>query len=260
MQRRMLLNLCLILTVLSVLTACRGGAALVASGPDDHIPVRGNTPLVYKGELSAQGPLSADWFRVDVNGRAIYVYGEAVKPSVQSVFLLEHTELRPGEVILDLGTGSGIQSLFAAWSGRAGRIVATDIGEDAIKSVRFNVQHYGLGELIEVREGDLFAPLNKGERFSLIINNIDYPASPEEDDHPLWKVHERFFAEVGARMMPGGRIIYQSGHFENIDRIRHMAETNGLVILDMIMQRNMFFEKDLIIYLIEKNPYPQRIK
>lgn len=257
MQSRIVLNISLLL--LSVLLLGLGGcsSALQVSGDEEPltIPVRGDIPLVYMGPLTEAGPLSPDWYRVDVDGRALYVFGEAVRPSIQSVFLLENTSLRDGETMLDIGTGSGIQALFAAWSGRARQIVATDIGKDAIKSARFNVEHYKLQDLIEVREGDLFEPLRRWEKFSLIINNINYPDPGDPPDHPLWEVHERFFAGVDRHLAPGGRIIYQSGHLDNIERIVEMARRNNFLVTELRMQRNISYEKDLIIYIIERDPF-----
>lgn len=218
-------------------------------------------PLLTNGSVKVvyHGPLKKDekWYLSTVNGRKFYTYGEAVVPTIQSAYLLENTEIRPGEIVLDLGCGTGIQALFAAWSGKAKKIVATDIGEDAITSTRHNVALYDLQNEIDVRKGDLFGPIGKGEKFSLIINNINYPEEPGDDDHPLWEVHERFFAEVKNYLQPNGRIIYQTGHIHTYDRIREMVEKNGLVINEMKMRFNPYFDRNLTVYFVSVNTFPK---
>ncbi len=245
----------LILALLPVLlySACVGMPAPATRGQPERILTDNDVKIVYVGEV-IDNPL---YYRVDVNDKPMFIFGETVMPSIQSAFLLEHLQFRKGDTVLDLGTGSGIQSLFAAWSGLPDKIVATDLGPDAVRSANYNVQYYKLQDKIEVRQGDLFAPLQKGETFSLIINSIDYPEDPKAVDHPMWPVHERFFAEVKNYLSPKGRIIYQSGHMENIERIRAMVAKNGLVIMEMHMRRNPFLDKNLVTYRIEPAVYPR---
>lgn len=246
-------RLILILLTLMLYSACSSMVVPATRGEPEQILTDNDVKIVYAGEVVG----NPQYFRVDVNNKPVFVYGETVKPSIQSAFLLEHLQFREGDTVLDLGTGSGIQSLFAAWSGRVQKIVATDLGPEAVRSARYNVAYYQLQDQIEVRQGDLFAPLQKGETFSLIINSIDYPEDPAAVDHPMWQVHERFFAEVKNYLAPKGRIIYQSGHMENIERIRAMAQKNGLEIMEIHMRRNPFFDKNLITYRIEASLFPR---
>lgn len=232
---------------------CATPAGPATTGDAEHIASDGILPLVYRGPLRDDPTV----FRVDVAEKPLFVLGDAVRPSVHSVYLLEHLRFEPGDTVLDLGTGCGIQSLFAAWSGKAQKIVATDLGEDAVRSARYNVQYHHLAEQIDVRQGDLFAPLRQGETFSLIINSIDFPEDPKAVDHPLWRVHERFFAQVGQFLQPKGRIVYQGGHVENIARLWELARANGLVISDIHMHYNPFIDKVLINYLIEHDSLPR---
>lgn len=247
----------LIITLL--LVACQS----LPQKEDEVSPHTGYIPQIIvdnkKVKVIYHGPIKEDekWYLSEVNGKLMYTYGEAVVPTIQSAYLLEYLEFRPGDIVLDLGTGTGIQALFAAWSGKTQKIVATDIGPDAITSTRRNVKDYGLEKTIDIRQGDLFAPLGKGEKFSLIINNINYPEEKGDDNNPLWEVHERFFKEVKKYLLPHGRILYQTGHIHTFERIRGMVEKNGLVINEMKMRRNASYDKNLTVYFVGVNPFPK---
>jgi SAM-dependent methyltransferase len=214
------------------------------SGEAHQLPYGGPIRSMYWGALKSD----PNWFVVEVQSKLFYVFGEAVRPSVQSAYLLENTVINPGEDVWDLGTGSGVQAIFAANNAR--RIVATDIGGDAIKSAQYNVKLHRLEDKIDVRLGDLFAPLKDDEQFDVIINNIDYPEN--DPDHPLWAVHRRFFEGVSRHLKLGGRILYQSGSIDNMPRIRKLIWDNGYYIVEAHLRHMVVQDKDIVFYLIQR--------
>ena len=76
---------------------------------------------------------------------------------------------------LDVGTGSGIQALWAAR--HCDQVVAVDINPRALNLAAFNALLNGIGN-IEFRQGSLFEPV-AGERFDLIVSNAPYVVSPD---------------------------------------------------------------------------------
>lgn len=111
----------------------------------------------------------------------------------------------PGGAVLDLGTGSGVGAVVAAR--RAGRVVAVDINPAAVGCARVNVAANGIEERVEVRQGDLFAPV-AGERFDLVLFNPPfYRGTPRDDADRAWRsedVAERFAAGLASHLTPGG--------------------------------------------------------
>ena len=176
-----------------------------------------------------------------VKGKVFYTSGSTTTPSLQSVYLLEHTLIHEGDEVLDLGTGSGIQAIFAA--SKAAKVIATDIDAHAVEDANKNIARFHLQDKIETRVGDLFGPVKPNEKFDVIICNIDYPY--DQKSQGLWQVHERFFREVSQYLKPNGRIYYQSGWVMNVAKIRHLASTNKLAVYTM----NMF-------YAIKQNRQP----
>ncbi len=231
--------------IAALLTACGSQPRLPElAGEAYQLPYGGPIRSMYWGALKSD----PNWFVVEMQSKLFYVYGQAVKPSVQSAYLLENTIINPGEDVWDLGTGTGIQAIFAA--SKARHIVATDIGPDAIKSAEFNVKLHGLQDKIDVRMGDLFAPLKDGEQFDVVINNIEYPENNE--DSPLWSVHQRFFEGVGKVLKLGGRILYQSGSIDNMPRIRKLVYDNGYYIVEAHLRHMVVQDKDIVFYLIQR--------
>ena len=94
---------------------------------------------------------------------------------------LNSTLIPKGCSVLDMGTGSGIGAIVAAqW---ADRVVAVDINPSATECALTNVCLHGLSHQIDIRTGNLFAPV-AGERFDVVLFNPPYfhgtPATPLE--------------------------------------------------------------------------------
>ena len=66
---------------------------------------------------------------------------------------VRHARLRPGEVVLDIGCGAGIDTLLAAQAvGPRGRVIGLDLTPAMIERTRRHAVEAGLGN-VEVREG-----------------------------------------------------------------------------------------------------------
>lgn len=185
--------------------------------------------------------------RVLVEDKEFLIEPGIKPPSVNSVFLLEHSEVREGEDVLDMGTGSGLHAVFAAE--KAHRVVATDIDPHAVDVARKNATKNGVVDKIDFRVGDLFAPIREGEKFDVFFWNILYPFSDADQDR--WKLHERFFADVRQYMKPNARIYYQLGFLRNIPYVVDMLDRNGLSIERMEMVNARHVGREPIMMMIQ---------
>jgi release factor glutamine methyltransferase len=106
----------------------------------------------------------------------------ALIPRPETEGLVELILGRPetGGVAADIGTGSGCIALALAVEGRFDRVIAVERSPAAADLARENVARIRPRTPVEIREGNLFAPLgDKGERYRVIVSNPPY-LTPDE--------------------------------------------------------------------------------
>lgn len=105
--------------------------------------------------------------------------------------------IEEGEVVLDLGSGAGIDLLLAAKKvGPTGSVIGIDMTDEMLERARRNIGEAGVDN-VEVRKGiieDL--PVEDGS-VDWVISNCVINLSPEK---------ERVFAEISRVLKPGGRL------------------------------------------------------
>jgi 16S rRNA G1207 methylase RsmC len=121
---------------------------------------------------------------------------------------------RPGIEFLEIGPGTGAIALQAALAG-ARRVVAIDINPAAVANTQANIDKHGVGDRMEVREGDIFGPLRPDERFDLIFWNVPFGyVEPGFEPTPLqrstldpgYEATRRYIHQGRKYLKPGGRL------------------------------------------------------
>ncbi len=227
--------------MLLTLTSC-----IKSTGYKNVVEHPGKLELIYYG-YQLNNPSQ---YKVVANGKEFFITKTTVVPSIQSIFLLENISINKGDAVLDIGTGAGIQAIFAAE--KASKVVATDLNQDAVDDTLYNAKFHGLEHMIHALPGDLFGPVKDDEKFDAIIFNIDYPYN--EANQSLWEVHERFFANVRKYMKPGATIFYQAGWLWNIPKIVDMIESNDFIIHRMNMVYAFKMNRQPIVFTIKEHP------
>ena len=153
-------------------------------------------------------------------------YGEG------SQLLADTMDARPSDVVWDVGTGSGVLAIMAAR--RGARVVATDVSSDAVECARYNVRRHHYESKVEIRKGNLFAPLRPEERFDLILFNPPFmngtPMSPLERAiyDPGYATLKAFFSGVKPRLTVKGRVLFAFSNVGDLDGFYDLALTNHL--------------------------------
>jgi SAM-dependent methyltransferase len=108
-----------------------------------------------------------------------------------------HAELGPGETVLDLGSGGGIDTILAAHEvGPAGRAIGIDLLDEMLQRATANAREAGVEEWTEFRRGEMEdIPLEDGS-VDVVISNGVINLSPRKS---------RVLAEVMRVLKPGGR-------------------------------------------------------
>lgn len=211
----------------------------------------GKYDLIRMGHKEING----EKFRVTrVNHKTFLSYPDVHGPSFFSAYLLENTKIMQGETVLDMGAGSGIQAIFAAY--HAKQVLATDISERALENTLINARQHGLEDRITVRKSDLFNSIKLGETFDVIITNIPIPWNDKKEED--WDLKERYFHQVARHLNPGGRIYFLDVLLDNLPRTQKVIEENKLKIMNISMVHvdNDKNNYELLVYRIEHAPPP----
>jgi arsenite methyltransferase len=110
---------------------------------------------------------------------------------------LDLAALEPGEAVLDLGSGSGMDSFLAALAvGPTGSVVGVDMTDQQLAKARRLAAEAGIDN-VDFREGYIEEPPVDAEAFDCVISNGVINLSPDK---------AAVFAAAARALWPGGRL------------------------------------------------------
>ena len=175
-------------------------------------------------------------------------------PAEDSYLLADNLEIKKGQSVLEIGTGSGIVAMYA--SRLTDDITVTDINFDACELARKNFAENGI-ENIEILWGNLFEVV-ENRKFDVILFNTPY--LPTEDDEVLdntinyafdgglngRKVIDLLLNEVGNHLNDGGIVqMIQSSLSGNDETLARLDEMG--FIAEIAASEHFFFEDITLI-------------
>jgi ubiquinone/menaquinone biosynthesis C-methylase UbiE len=105
-------------------------------------------------------------------------------------------EIHPGEVVVDLGSGAGVDCFLAARIvGERGLVIGVDMTEDMLEKAQANARKGGYAN-VEFRQGDIENIPVQDSTVDLVISNCVINLAPDK---------ERVFREIYRVLKPGGR-------------------------------------------------------
>lgn len=115
--------------------------------------------------------------REEVNDRlSLYSYKSGLSLGTDTLLLASFLRGGPKIRAAELGTGTGILSLFAAARGKAGSILSFEIQEKYARLAERNIAENRLSNVISVREGDIREALHSSDigAFDAVFTNPPY--------------------------------------------------------------------------------------
>ncbi len=125
--------------------------------------------------------------------------------------------------VADIGTGSGCIAVAFAVNYRQAHIIGVDRSPEALEVAGRNVRRHGVADRVELREGNLLAPLT--EPIDLLISNPPYTVLREIDENV--RLHEphlaldggpdgldlyrRLIADAPTKLIQGGALLLEIG-------------------------------------------------
>ena len=175
-------------------------------------------------------------------------------PSDDTFLLAENLEIKKGQSVLEIGTGSGLVSMYASLL--TDDVTATDINFNALELAEKNFRLNNINT-IKLEFGDLFEPV-KDKKFDVILFNTPYLPTDSGDiinddlnyafDGGLdgRKVIDRFINQVSNHLNDKGIVqIIQSSLSDN-DLTLDMFDRNGFVA-EIAESEKFFFEEIVLI-------------
>jgi len=111
---------------------------------------------------------------------------------------ISKAELKPGEIVLDLGSGAGFDAFLAAQRvGESGKVIGVDMTHEMIEKARFNAEKLNVSNA-EFRQGEIEKLPVPDSSVDVVISNCVINLSPDKS---------AVFKEIHRTLKPGGRII-----------------------------------------------------
>ena len=193
--------------------------------------------------------------QISYNDLTFQIFKNVYEPAEDTFLAADNMIVNEDDIVLDMGTGCGILAVFAAQ--KAKKVVAVDVNPYALRCARKNAEINKLADKIDILEGDLFQPVRKTEKFSLIIFNAPYlPSTPKEEKSWLSKswaggstgrqVIDRFIVQAPQHLKRNGKILLVQSNLANIDETLGKLRKTRLEAT-IVAERKVAFETIVVI-------------
>lgn len=145
-------------------------------------------------------------------------FGSGTHETTSMCIALIHNYVKPNDVLLDVGCGSGILGITAAKLG-AQNVVCIDLDKNAVKAAKDNVIQNHVDATVKVLHGNLLEMSDI--KAHIIVANI------------MADVIIFLSQSVGNHLLPGGLFIASGIILDKIDEVIEALETNGFNILEV---------------------------
>lgn len=143
-------------------------------------------------------------------------FGSGTHPSTRLSLVGLEAAVKPGDTVMDVGTGSGILAIAAAKLG-AIRVDAVDIEPVSVRSAKENAERNEVGTLIHVELGTAGTPFTG--QYDVVVANI------------ISRVLIELATGISAAVKPGGSLVLAGVIEEHESKVRDVFEPRGFTLI-----------------------------
>lgn len=151
-----------------------------------------------KYDAIAKGKLESGFCMADRASDQTGGYESNADLSLSCGLPLEYAQIRPGELVLDLGSGAGLDAFIARkHTGTSGRVIGLDFAPAMVEKARKNAVEIG-ADNVEFHIGDIESMPFEDASFDVVVSNCTLNLVPDKD---------AAFRQVFRVLRPGGRFV-----------------------------------------------------
>jgi release factor glutamine methyltransferase len=188
-----------------------------------------------EGLRAARAEAGSDGRTFDYLGLTLYV-----PPQVQPIYAVSHllgeavlAEVRPGDRVLDMGTGCGVNAILAARAGAD--VLALDVNPEAVRAARDNARRNGVANRLEVRLSDVFDAVDPASDGPFDVVMFDPPFrwfQPRDllemaTADPGYRALTRFVREARLYLSDRGRLLIFFGSSGDLGYLQRLVAEEG---------------------------------
>jgi methylase of polypeptide subunit release factors len=169
--------------------------------------------------------------KITHNGISISIFPNVFSPKYFTDsfwFAEEVTKIVGTKTFLEVGSGTGVVSLFAAIKGA--KVTCLDINPDAVRNTEFNLQQHGLNA--ECFQSDLFQAIKPDSRYDFIFWNHPFFEADEVVDDILLRAGfdykyqglERYLQDAFKFLSTNGKLLLGTGDAARLERFYEICE------------------------------------
>ena len=183
----------------------------------------------------------------------VVVDDSVYEPADDTFMLCANLDISSEDKLLEIGTGCGLVAIVAAKAGA--NVIATDQSAKAIQNAKKNVALHKCEERVEIRQGNLFEPIQPEEKFSIIAFNPPYLPSSKGDPvfDPAWsggnrgyEITEKFLEQSISHLQPDGRLLLIQSSLSDPDHIQ--LKLKQLFREVVVKEEKPFFFERLLLF------------
>jgi release factor glutamine methyltransferase len=195
-------------------------------------------------------------------GFEFYVDERVLIPRPETEILVEEAlkRMKSGDLILDIGTGSGAIAISIAKLFPDCKVYAVDVSEEALEVAKYNAEKLGVAEKIIFIKSDIFSNIPQDVKFDLIVSNPPYIKKAELENlqeevkkEPILALdggedglffYKRIIPDCKFYLKKGGRGLFEIGYgqreevekiflengFDEIEVIKDLAHIDRVII------------------------------